>query len=283
MSEGLRERLEVAVGVAVQRLHAVGGGSIAAACRVELTDGRRLFAKVTQGGTCVQEANGLRALARAAALATPEVLYVEPDLLVLSWVEQGPRGADFGALLGRGLAALHRHCGSAYGFDEDNWIGATPQPNAVGEGCDDWAAFFWEHRLEHQIGLLVGGGYEGQRWLPKLRGLEQRVAQWLPSTPPASLLHGDLWSGNVLAGVEGRPWIIDPAVYYGHREADLGMAAWLGHFGPGFWQAYDEAYPREPGADERIALYKLYHVLNHINLFGAGYAAEAASILRQLS
>ncbi len=279
-------------------LEPVGGGCIAAAAIARFADGSEVFVKAAEGapGLFVAEADGLRALAEAGAIRVPGVLAVGEGALVLERIREGSRPADFFERFGRALAALHGHRGPACGFHRDNWIGATLQPNvplrggwpgweqgetqaARGDG-NDWPEFFVERRLRFQCKLAAERGATGL--LSLLDRAEPRIHALLAAAPePPSLLHGDLWGGNFLTDETGDPVLIDPAVYYGHREADLAMTRLFGGFAPAFHGAYDEALPLAPGYAEREPAYQLYHVLNHFNLFGGGYLAQAERILQR--
>lgn len=280
-------RLERLLGEPVSMAGSVGGGCINQAARGTVRrTGREIFVKwhpSPPAGMFAAEAAGLRALASAdGGCRVPRVYGVSDadGLLVLEWIDSGRGGAAFQESLGRGLAAIHRVSRERYGFDGgDNYIGSTPQPNPDEA---DWITFFREHRLRFQVDLLhergrlsAGLGSAMDRLYPRLEGL-----LGLPSERPA-LLHGDLWTGNAMAGPGGEAVIYDPAAYYGCREADLAMAELFGSFGPGFRAAYQEAFPLEPGYSERRDLYNLYHLLNHANLFGGGYASQAERIARQ--
>lgn len=273
---------------------AVGGGCIAQAAVAHFADGSKAFVKRAAGDPDMfkREAEGLRALADAGALRVPEVLAVSADALVLELIDQGSPAEDFFTDFGRRFALLHQTRGSVCGFAHDNFIGATPQPNAPvvddwdeaieGDGLD-WPEFFVRRRLRFQVELAAenGHGHELSRLLDRA---ESRIRELLSTDPVApSLLHGDLWSGNFMADDEGRPVLIDPAVYYGHREADLAMTLLFGGFGDEFYAAYDEAWPLVHGWKERVPLYQLYHLLNHLNLFGSAYYARSRNILEQFA
>ena len=167
-----------------------------------------------------------------------------------------------------------------FGFEEDNYIGATPQPNAW---TDDWVTFFAEQRLGFQLRLAADNGFGGElarlgeRLLSRLGELIDEPAE------PACLLHGDLWGGNYLCDAEGQPVLIDPAAYYGRREAELAMTTLFGGFDSAFYGAYEEAWPLAPGSAERLEIYKLYHLLNHLNLFGGGYLGGCLGVLRRFA
>lgn len=282
---GIRQALAATLGkpITIRNVRSVGGGSINEAVVIETDDGG-FFAKSNARPLPDQfecEAAGLRALASASSsLAVPEPLVWRdsPDgdegFLVMEYFEAGSRIGTFDEWLGRGLAELHRNSAPAFGFEIDNYCGATPQPNPW---TDSWPEFFREHRLRHQLGL---GSYDrGERAV--LSKLIDRIDALIATDPePPALIHGDLWSGNLHATAAGEPALIDPAPYYGHREAELGMMQLFGGFASRVWHAYDEAYPLQPGWRERLGLYELYHVMNHHTLFGGSYAARAISIAR---
>ncbi len=277
MNDAVRAALESELGAAVRDMRGVGGGSIAAASKARLADGRTVFVKTLthQAGDFGEEAAGLSALRAVGTLRVPEVLVHGAvggaRFLVLEWIASGRAAPDHGRALGRGLAELHlQSARDACGFDHDNHIGATPQPN---EPCDDWVSFWRERRLGFQLQLAQKKGVAD-------RGLSRLVEKVIDATAdivapvaeePMSLLHGDLWGGNVMADEVGAPVIIDPAAYYGHREAELGMTILFGGFGEDFYEGYDEAWPLMAEWRARLPLYALYHALNHLNLFGGGY------------
>lgn len=229
------------------------------------------------------EAAGLAELARAQALRVPRVLACgragASAFLALEWLEAGTATEECEERLGAGLAQLHAVAAPEHGWWRDNTIGSTPQANG---GLASWPEFFRERRLRPQLELAVANGFA-----PLLEGPGERLlagvgALLATHTPKASLLHGDLWGGNWLATRDGEPVIFDPAVYYGDRETDLAMTQLFGGFGPRFYRAYAAAAPLPPGAELRVDLYNLYHVLNHANLFGESYARRARAMIERL-
>lgn len=263
----------------------VGGGSISRCLRWN-SEGGALFVKLGPE-TCLEmfsaEADGLRELAVASSLRVPEVLALGTAtgqaFLALEWIEFGSATSRTESALGAGLARLHRTTAPRYGWHSDNTIGATPQHN---DWTDDWAQFFARQRLGYQLDLAERQGHGG-RLVDRGRRLCERLGTYFDGHhPQPSLLHGDLWGGNWAADASGGPVIFDPAVYYGDRETDLAMTRLFGGFGRGFYQAYESEWPLDAGATQRSALYNLYHVLNHLNLFGGGYGAQAEAMIERL-
>lgn len=229
------------------------------------------------------EADGLARLSATGALRVPRVLGAGADhaeaWLELEWLEMRTADAASDARLGESLARLHGSSGGAFGLERDNAIGATPQPNGPSA---DWIAFFGERRLAFQLGLAAQNGHLGAVLDRGRRLLEILPAFFTGYRPQPSLLHGDLWGGNRGTLADGTPVVFDPAVYYGDREADIAMTRLFAGFGPRFYAAYQAAWPLDAGAAERSDLYNLYHVLNHLNLFGGGYRARAEAMIDRL-
>jgi len=263
----------------------VGGGDISEAWRLETTDGP-LFLKVGNANSFDMfdaEASGLLELAKANAIRVPNVLavtdYTDGALLALEWLDLGAPSIDTPRVLGQQLAALHRCTRTRYGWFRDNTIGSTPQPNSR---TDSWPAFYREQRLEYQLKLASENGFRGELQTAGQKLLDNIDAFFVDHVPDASLLHGDLWGGNWSA-VKGQPVIFDPAVYYGDRETDLAMTRLFGGFSWEFYEAYDDSWPLNSGSERRVALYQLYHVLNHLNLFGGGYLGRAIALVNTLA
>lgn len=281
---------ELGRGVPVDLLR-LGGGCIADARVATFGDGSKVFVKCAAGAPemfkC--EAAGLHALAAAKAIRVPQVLAFDEQALVLEMIRQAPKKRDFFAAFGQDFALLHRHRGKACGFAHNNFIGSTRQRNEALDGSweeaeDDgstWPAFFMERRLRFQVRLAVSAGY-GHELEQLLDRAEACIIELLNTAIEApSLLHGDLWSGNFLVDERGEACLIDPAVYYGHREADLAMTRLFGGFGPAFYDAYSETGPLAPGHEDRLRIYQLYHLLNHLNLFGGNYFGQSKRILQR--
>lgn len=259
------------------------GGDISAAGILD--DGsRRYFLKtqpVRRYDMFTAEAAGLAALAATGAVRVPQPVChgVAGDQAFLVLEALALAGRGDAAALGRQLARLHRVSAAGFGWQRDNWIGSTPQENAW---LDDWVAFWRERRLGFQLRLARDNGL-GDRLQRDGAALLARLDGLFPGyRPPPSLLHGDLWGGNHGYLEDGTPVVFDPAVYYGDRECDLAMTELFGGFAPAFHAAYREAWPLDPGYRVRRTLYNLYHVLNHANMFGGGYAGQAGRMLGEL-
>jgi fructosamine-3-kinase len=262
----------------------VGGGDISAAWRLE-TDDRPVFVKTGPASSAdmfAAEAEGLAELAAPRAIRVPGVLACGLEgataFLAIEWLDFERPTRDTEVRFGRQLAELHRTTGERHGWHRNNTIGLTPQHN---EWSDDWVGFFGRQRLGFQLERAAANGFSGS-----LQEQGARLLGRLPSlfdgyAPAASLLHGDLWGGN-WACANGEPVIFDPAVYYGDRETDLAMTRLFGGFGAAFYEAYEASAPLAPGHEARCDLYQLYHVLNHLNLFGGSYLGRAQELMRKL-
>ncbi|HIA33337.1 MAG TPA: fructosamine kinase, partial [Candidatus Lambdaproteobacteria bacterium] len=252
-----------------------------------MNSGRVFFLKQVRdgsSGTFESEARGLEELRKAGAVWVPEVVAQGPDYLLLEWIVEGKESTDSSMEeLGFQFAKLHHFSGEIFGFPEDNYLGDSPQSNSPSKnGSANWPTFYVENRLQFQAVLAVKNGYTTPELQNLLELLYKKIPDLLSGTEDKpSLLHGDLWCGNYLIDKNGRPWLIDPAVYYGHREADLAMTSLFGGFSKTFYSAYESAFPLVPGYPEREPLYQLYHLLNHLNLFGTGYYRQVISILKR--
>ncbi|WP_300454398.1 fructosamine kinase family protein [Accumulibacter sp.] len=292
LDPALHQALSEAIGQAtgrradVERATMIGGGSISRTLRID-SDDRCWFVKLNDPALAdmfAAEVDGLSALAVCSALRVPGVVghgvagrhaWLLLDHLALRGLREGRRGAD----AGRALAELHRIEGAQYGWHRDNYIGRTPQFNAPHAS---WPAFFARRRLLPQLDLARRLGHHG-----KLIAAGERLADKLPALfadhrPPPSLLHGDLWSGNAASDETGALVLFDPAVHFGDRESDLAMSELFGGFPDSFYAAYGESWPLADGFERRKILYQLYHVLNHLNLFGGGYLLQAERMIARL-
>ncbi len=250
-------------------------------------EGGLLFVKAAAAAANAQlaaEAAGLAELAGAGVLRVPQVraqgVAGDQAFLALEWIEAAPGTPASERRMAEGLAALHRVRAEQFGWGIDNTIGPTPQLNGW---WSEWPAFWRERRLRPQLELAVRRGYGRLLETPGERLLEVVAALLEGHRPQPSLLHGDLWAGNWCTDTHGAPVIFDPAVYYGDRETDLAMTRLFGGFGQAFYDAYQHAAPLPAGHAVRIDLYNVYHVLNHANLFGGGYARQARIMMERLS
>lgn len=267
---------------AVSRTTPVGGGCINNGARLETTQGATFFLKQNSSAPPLmfeREAEGLQAIGVPDGPRVPEPLLAGEQFLLLEDLRPAPRSAGYWTEFGRQLAALHEHTDPQFGFEHDNFLGSTPQPNPPTE---DGYQFFAEHRLIYQARLARQRGLLEPGDVQHIEAIAGRLRELVPEQP-ASLIHGDLWSGNATTGSAGEPAIIDPAAHYGWAEAELGMTALFGGFSDEFYAAYEAARPLAPGWRERLPLYNLYHLLNHLNLFGRGYLGQVQHIVRQFS
>ena len=228
--------------------------------------------------TFFKEASGLAALKSTKAIDVVSVVHVTEHFILLEFVEPSPPRGDFFFHFGTQLACMHRHTSLVCGFKEDNFLGPSPQPNQNPRKLN-WAAFFWEKRLLYQCHIGTQRGYIRKDLEKKLLAMESTVYDRLKISEPPSLLHGDLWSGNYLVNSKGKACLIDPAAYYGHREAELAMCRLFGGFSKDFYTGYEQEFPLEPGTEKRQPIYQLYHLLNHLNLFGQSYLPHVEAIL----
>ena len=265
----------------------VSGGDINRAYALTLSDGRRLFMKANRRENADffrAEAEGLEALRSAGAIRVPEVIARGADenesFLLLEYIEEGRRSPAASEELGRRLARLHMAdtedlaTGGRYGFPHDNYIGAGHQCN---DPADSWTEFFIDRRLRPQFEKAEYYWDSGYR--KTIDRFLDKADRYLAEPERPSLLHGDLWAGNYMIDSSGQPWLIDPAAYVGHAEADLAMTELFGGFDRRFYDAYRETAGIDPGYADRRDMYNLYHLLNHLNLFGGSYLYSVKSII----
>ncbi len=255
-----------------------GGGCIADAQIITSSSSNKYFLKHGFSNRMFQcEANGLNEMRKSNTLKVPSVIYADNDFLLLENIEQGINNNAAMYNFGCDFARMHKYIGSAYGFYEDNFIGATLQVNSVSQ---NWVDFYLNNRLIKQFKLAEKNGYVNTEFTHKFMRLEKLLPDILEGSEEApSLLHGDLWAGNYMISLEGKAVLIDPAVYYGHREADLAMTKLFGGFSDEFYNGYKTTFPLKDGYAYRENIYLLYHVLNHLNLFGSGYYSQALQLV----
>jgi protein-ribulosamine 3-kinase len=293
MKADLKSRVEnklrdaLGTDVVVNTIQSLSGGCINQTWIVRTNQNDKFFVKANEAaprGMFGAEADGLFALQAAASIRIPKVIEKvvddDQDFLILEAIETIPPARDFYERLGRRLAQMHLNARfESFGWPIDNYIGATPQTNRQN---NSWLEFWRTERLEFQLKIARRNGHNGQ--LIKLGNqLVESLDNWLDceSISPC-LLHGDLWSGNYLCDNNGDPVLIDPAVYAGHHEAEFGMISLYGGVNSSFYVAYREVLSFSDGSTERIAIYRLYHLLNHLNLFGAGYYNSCIATLKQI-
>jgi fructosamine-3-kinase len=267
----------------MQDRRSVGGGCINQAYQISDGD-RHFFVKLNQASQVAMfeaEALGLQEMYDSQTIRVPKpIAWGTVDssaYIVLEWLNLSGSGSGAWGRMGEALAAMHRVTSSqGFGWRQNNTIGATPQPNPW---TDSWLAFYREHRLRHQFRLA---GRRGGHF-PRQHELFMALPDLLAGHDPApALVHGDLWSGNAAVTQDGEPVILDPATYFGDREVDIAMTELFGRFPQPFYEAYDAAYPLDPGYATRKTLYNLYHIINHFNLFGGSYESQANRMIDQL-
>lgn len=265
-------------------IRSVSGGEINEAFKVSTKGSHHYFVKLNkqmQGDFFESEKEGLELLRSSQTIAIPKVYFCgEVDgtaCLVLEWIEGSQTGETVGEL-GQQTALMHQNHGEAYGLEEDNYLGTFEQPNGW---HDDWVAFYRDKRLSIQVELAEK---KGRLNLKRRKGLEQilsRLGKWIPSDVAPSLLHGDLWGGNWLAGTNGKPYLIDPAVYYGHHEVELAFTELFGGFPQRFYDTYREVHPISREYEDRRELYQLYYLLVHLNAFGESYGGSVDRVIKK--
>jgi len=260
----------------------VSGGSICDAVTITTDKGYHFFVKTLRQYVerlFLAEAHSLNTLKNNSPLRVPQVFSVTPDYLVLEYIEPHKPDEGYWLTLGRGLATQHLNYGPHFGFDEDNFIGRTPQPNLATQCGYD---FFTEQRLLFQVRLAMDNGHLNPATVTQVEFLCGKLKELIPRQPP-SVLHGDLWAGNIHTDKTGQPVLIDPAVYWGWAEADLGMTQLFGGFPKSFYDAYQEIRPLDSNWQKRLEIYNLYHLLNHLNLFGSSYHAQVVNLIKRYS
>lgn len=267
----------------------VYGGDINQSYKLTLSDGSPVFMKSNAPKNLSffeAEAKGLEALRQTGTIGVPKVLGMGADnnmsFLLLEYLEAAPRLNGYWEVFGRELAALHRaDCShlienGRFGFSADNYIGATTQKNTP---MVSWVDFFRECRLLPQI--RMADRYFDTKTRQLCTKLLDHLDDYLPEPEFPSLIHGDLWSGNAAPGPDGKAWIFDPAAYVGHYEAELAMTELFGGYREEFYRAYSEVNPIDSGYRDRKDLYNLYHLLNHLNLFGSSYLGSVKQIINR--
>lgn len=281
--------------VAITQTDRLRGGDINKAYALTLSTGDKIFMKANAKNNAdffTAEADGLTAIAETHTIATPKIICTGTDdgedvgysFLLLSYIESGEKNKNFWETFAKDLASLHKadtsnllsEKNSFFGFFQDNFIGARAQKNSP---TASWIDFFRDNRLAPQF--HDADSYFTPADRKKITKLLDNLDRFLIKPEKPSLLHGDLWAGNVMCSTDNKPILIDPACYIGHREADLAMTQLFGGFPQEFYDAYNQAYPLQPGYEERRDLYNLYQLLNHLNLFGPTYLEPVLSIIEE--
>lgn len=278
----LTDQLEKAVGIS--EIRSIEGGCINEALSLKTNVGR-YFIKYNSAtefpGMFEKEAAGLKILADTKTLEIPEVIATAETgqyaFLLLQSIESGAAGSHFWNVFGTKLADLHQNTSDYFGLDHDNYIGSLVQKNNL---HPDFFSFFISERIEPQLKEARNKGAFSQSETRYFDSLFNTLHNIIPVEKPA-LIHGDLWSGNFMVTAKGTPCLIDPAVYYGHREADIAMTQLFGGFQPEFYHAYNLAWPMEKDWQKRMDIFNLYPLLVHVNLFGGSYARQVLQIIRQ--
>jgi protein-ribulosamine 3-kinase len=272
--------------VEVSGLSPVGGGSISSTYKIMSSAGI-FFLKVNDAeyadAMFNTEANGLDLLRENSAFTIPQVISINNEgntaFLLMNFIDSSSIGNNYWQELGINLAELHRQTNSIFGLSENNFIGSLPQQN---DFAGDWSSFFIDRRILPMVKMAVNNGLVTNALVVKIEIVLNNIADLMPKEPPA-LVHGDLWSGNLMVDSQGQPCLIDPAVYYGHREMDIAFSHLFGGFEQRFYEVYQDVYPLEPGFDSRIDIYNLYPLLVHLNLFGRSYLGQIENILARFT
>jgi fructosamine-3-kinase len=262
----------------------VAGGNINQAIRLNTNMGSFLLKTNTHSHTDIfeKEVKGLDYLRKQKYLPVPQVFCQgtqdEMNYLLMEWIVEGKAGKNYWEEMAQGLAQLHGNKASKYGLEEDNYISILPQVNSESE---NWTEFFIENRLEKMLAIALSKKKIDLDFLKRFRTIYPKISSFFPDEKP-SLVHGDLWSGNVLINDQGLPCLIDPAVYFGHREMDLAFSQLFGGFSPRFYKTYEELFPLAPGFVERSEIYNLYPLLVHLILFGESYYPAIAKVVDKI-
>ena len=285
MNQNLLNKIESVIIDRITNTHSVSGGCISDSQILNTASGKKYFLKINYSqppDMFIKEANGLNELKMPGVIRIPEVISADTNYILLECIESRTRVKNFFEDFGRKFAELHKYTSDEFGYSENNYIGSTPQMNIPEKGeASDWTTFYFNKRLLFQYELADRNGYVDSTFTSLIKKLENKIPDILKGSQELPcLLHGDLWSGNFIVDENGEACLIDPAVYYGHREADLAMTKLFGGFSSEFYKAYNDHYPLPDGYNYRENIYKLYHVMNHLNIFGTGYYSQTISLLK---
>jgi len=280
LSKVLSDQLEETL--TIKNVSSVGGGSISSTYKISTTN-RAFFLKVNSSRNAEEmfraEVKGLEILRKFSAFSIPEIITVLADryntFLIMELIESAVKTKSYWQDLAVKLANLHKQSNSNFGLRYDNFIGSLPQINSFES---DWQAFFIDQRIAPMVKMAFDDGLMEKQEKISLESALIQITDFMPKELPA-LIHGDLWSGNLMTDSIGEPCLIDPAVYFGHREMDMAFSHLFGGFSQEFYSVYQEVYPMEPGFSQRLDLYNLYPLLVHLNLFGRSYIGQINSIV----
>ncbi len=284
MNKSLSEFLEGLMGCPIQNMVPVSGGDISSAYQIS-AGSDQYFCKHHDGPEALSmleaEMEGLNAIRETAVIKAPQVYYCQSweagAVLIMEFVRsKRPRDTEM-ALLGKQLAQMHLGEARSFGWHSSNFIGSLAQSNTK---MDRWPEFYVSERLVPQLKMARDRQFLSSDEIPSHDRMIGILEELCPDTTP-SLLHGDLWGGNYLIAEDGTPFLIDPAVHYGHHEVDIAMSQLFGGFGDAFYRAYERDLPGDALSADRIKVYQLYYLLVHLNLFGRSYYASVNSILKQ--
>jgi len=266
----------------IDKISSLSGGCINSVCRLQTSSGDfclKYNLRDRFPDMFTSEAKGLTLLKSACVIKVPDVYYTGITgsfaYILMEYIDQARKHPSFMQEFGQSLARLHKHSSDSFGLDIDNYMGSLPQIN---KKHSTWNEFYIEERLKKQVSL--GKKYFSPGELRSFENLYAKLNDLLPCEPPA-LLHGDLWGGNYMVSDDGKACLIDPAVYYGHREVDIAMTTLFGGFDDQFYESYNQEYPLEKGWHQRLDIFKLYPLLIHLNLFGTSYLGSILSIIRR--
>ncbi len=284
LNSRIKNKIEDELKTSIISLNSLSGGCISNAYRIKTADDRAYLLKINdthEGDMFLKEANGLIELKKSGAIKVPEVIMAERNFILLEFINSSNKSKSFSRDFGIKFSMMHKYNSKTFGFFEDNYIGANPQLNIPEKDEQtNWIKFYFNKRILYQFKLAEKNGFATEELMQGISKLENKIEEILSGSEELpSLLHGDLWSGNYMVDENGDACLIDPAVYYGHREADLGMTRLFGGFSSEFYNSYNENFPLREGYNYRENIYKLYHVLNHLNLFGRGYYQQAISLI----
>ncbi len=284
LSNQIKSEIENVTKSSIKSLESISGGCISDAYKLIMSSGNSFFLKLNNnnpGNMFEKEAHGLNELNKSNAIRVPHVIQFNETYILIEFISPGNRSRNFFEDFGHKFAEMHKYLGNTFGFYENNFIGSNIQENVADDDeKENWTKFYFNNRILFQLKLAEKNGFATKELASKINLLEDKIEKILNgSKEKPSLLHGDLWGGNYIVDEKGNAALIDPAVYYGHREADLAMTKLFGGFSSQFYEAYNESFPLSSGYEFRENIYKLYHVLNHLNLFGRGYYPQVISLI----